>query len=93
MREKILISENSYFGKCRAFLRQDHIYHFAGGESLTLVANEEELEKCVVEVMSIMKRWVVALRLGLRAEFPDFEIIQQFACFHVRRENTRKVSQ
>ena len=93
MREKILISENSYFGKCRAFLRQGHIYHFAGGESLTLVANEEELEKCVVEVMSIMKRWVVALRLGLRAEFPDFEIIQQFACFHVRRENTRKVSQ
>ena len=93
MREKILVSDNSYFGKCRAFLRQDHIFHFARGESLTLVANEEELEKCVVEVLSIMKRWVVALRHGLIAEFPEFEIIQQFACFHVRRQNTRKVSQ
>ena len=81
---------NSYYSKCLVFVRHRRVFVLRNGETVVVHVPDNKLVEVVAKVFATMKRWLVALRLKLRGEFPHFELIQQFAVFRVVPDSTRK---
>lgn len=76
--------QNSYFSKAIAFLSTPHVFLFSGDRpSHSLVV--KDMEPLVRSTLDRMSTWVAALRLSLKAEFPDWELLQCYQVFSVPR--------